>query len=349
VVLYSLNIKKYEISKIFTMLLLLFLADSVFSGEKINVLKPAHDVMWSVKKIAVLKFENNDYLTNLFIVRLNQYKFFEILPPEGIETKLQNRSITQKDLENADVIKQICAALQVDGIFSGTIIQHEVSPDEHGSRQIKKNIWTGNYERDADGKIIEELVEGEVVKKKLFEERTINQKYIIRKGSVSIAFSLLDGKTGFQSISTTLTKVYDSGIVPEEKINSLPAEEKILRDLSNEILFDFAEYIRPKSVTIKRDIEDGEGLIDEGKVYATSNLWKEAIETWQKAERISPNNSAVYYNLGLAYEAKCEYEEAEVYYKKALLLKDKNLYKDAIKDLRKGWELKEKKLKEENR
>jgi len=57
---------------------------------------------------------------------------------------------------------------------------------------------------------------------------------------------------------------------------------------------------------------------------AESNLWDEALFRWKKALAENPNDAAAYNNLGVAYERKGLWEEAEEAYLNALKLDPNN-------------------------
>lgn len=327
----------------FVLLLIVLFFGKSYASEKIKIFKPAQDILWGIKKLAITEFKNqaDQNIESLLLERLKQTKYFHVLSSQEIKATLAEKKLASDSLSQlADVLR----ILEIDGIVSGEIKAYHVEPDEHGTEKIKKAIWTGEYERDQFGKIIEENINGQPVKKKKFEEKLVEQKYRIRKGVVHVIFNVIAGKSGKRILTSSITKNYNSGKVPEEEVKSLPSADLILKNLSVEAVNELLKQISPKLIQVKREIESGEGFIDEGKAYALSNLWTAAIETWLKAEAMFPNNSAVYYNLGLAYEAQGEYEKAEIYYKKAYLLKGKKLYQKAIDNLRKGREKKEKLL-----
>jgi len=59
---------------------------------------------------------------------------------------------------------------------------------------------------------------------------------------------------------------------------------------------------------------------------AESNLWDEALFRWEKALEADPNDAAAYNNLGVAYERKGLWQEAEKAYLQALKLAPNNKY-----------------------
>jgi hypothetical protein len=68
-------------------------------------------------------------------------------------------------------------------------------------------------------------------------------------------------------------------------------------------------YGRPESATSQLHF---------GVDMARRGLWSEALFRFHQAERLDPNNSRVYNNLAVAYEAIGEYQKALEYYQRAL-------------------------------
>jgi len=61
---------------------------------------------------------------------------------------------------------------------------------------------------------------------------------------------------------------------------------------------------------------------------AKMGLWNESIMRWKRVVEIQPNNPQVYNNLGVAYEAKGDMENALMAYNKAIELDpENNVYK----------------------
>jgi tetratricopeptide (TPR) repeat protein len=141
-----------------------------------------------------------------------------------------------------------------------------------------------------------------------------------------------------------ISKHYNSGQIPDEQIKSLPSENDVLFDLSRQAITEFIDTIKPRLTEVRRPVKNGVGYIEEGRIYALDNLWKEAIDSWFKAVQISPNEADIHYNIGLAHEALGEYEKAEEYYRRAQLILDDKLYQDALDNIAEAREKKKKKL-----
>lgn len=69
----------------------------------------------------------------------------------------------------------------------------------------------------------------------------------------------------------------------------------------------------------KQNLEGKETqLIELAKFYFLNSKYDEAINELNKVLEINPGNSEAYYNLGLIYENKNQYEKAREMYEKAL-------------------------------
>ena len=114
----------------------------------------------------------------------------------------------------------------------------------------------------------------------------------------------------------------------------LKPKAQILTDLSKDLCKKFVHMIAPHTVTESWYIESGDERIKQGKKYAESGLWPEAMEVWSAAIRENPDDPAGYYNLGLAYEVQGDLDKAEEYYGRALNLKMDDHYMKAIARVR---------------
>lgn len=77
---------------------------------------------------------------------------------------------------------------------------------------------------------------------------------------------------------------------------------------------------------------------------AKMGLWNEAIMRWERIIEIDPKNSKAYNNLGVAYEAKGEFDKARLAYQKALELEPNNkVYLNNYMKFKRNYERTEKK------
>ncbi len=321
-----------------------YLFSRTATGENLKFLKPADDLLWGIQRVTIVEAAHEKcpgvHLANLIQAGLKSTNYYDMVTDE--ESRVEDLRIPEKAIESG-------SRLKVDGIMLVSIDSCEIAPDEEGMEKVLKKIWTGEYERDENGSIIEENIDGVLVQKKKYIEKLVEQRYRIRRAWLSAQFRFIDASLGKPILTKAMVKTYDSGKVTEDAYKAMIAPERIMRNLSIEMADAFLRIILPGTSTVNRTVEPGEGFIDEGRTYAIGDLWKEAIEAWGKAERTFPNNSAVYYNLGLAYEAIGMYVRAEDYYRKAILLNKKKLYLKSLENLQSARELRNKKLQKDSR
>lgn len=77
----------------------------------------------------------------------------------------------------------------------------------------------------------------------------------------------------------------------------------------------------PKECTTK---SQEECIIELGKFYFLNGKYDAAIAEFEKARKFDPKNAELYYNIGIAYEAKNEISMAKDMYLKCLELNDKH-------------------------
>ena len=170
----------------------------------------------------------------------------------------------------------------------------------------------------------------------------------LEQDSLALARHIVDVIVDQKGEDVVLIDIRDISILADcfviGGVTSTRHTKAIIEDIRKGIKDTFS--IRP--ILIEGEADSGWVLMDYGNVivhlftpemrayYDLEGLWVDAIDVWQRAERVFPDNSAVYYNLGLAYEALGRYDEAEDYYGKANLLNGKKLYRAAVKKISEG-------------
>lgn len=316
---------------------------SCSSGIKLQFQKPAGKQYIGIRQLVIAPCEGKDdaklicnYLTSL--LKQNDYLF--LCDRNQFSTALEQIQLTYEKIKQLDSINQYAILPNVDAIVFSELKSIEILPDELGVEKVEKSVWTGEYERDQNGQIIEEMSpSGEKLRKKKIKFEMVNQHFRVRSAKMSVNFQLIDLKKGTSLFSQDLIENYTSGKIIKEESQPIPTDDEIKRTLAQNIVVKFLGYVEPKRITVKRSIEKGTALIDSGAVYAKTGRWLQAQEIWSEAEKAFPTDARIYYNLGLAAEAQGDYNAAEIYYKKAALLNaKKKLYEKAVKNIRKVWQ-----------
>lgn len=310
------------------------------SGKRLRFYQPVQQNLIGIKQLVVAPCDGSEdsalICSNLTSI-IKQVDYFALFDQNEFTAVLQQQQLSYEDIKQADSLLQIGVLLDLDGIIFADLKSVEIFPDEQGVATEEKSVWTGEYERDPNGNIIEEISEtGERVKKKKYKLQKVDQPYRIRKAKMQAAFSLINLKKGGLLVSRELTEDYSSSKIITDEFQQYPSDEEIKSILARQIVNKFFYDFAPKNILVKRAVEKGTALIDSGVVHARAGNWKQAQQFWNQAQKNQPTDARVYYNLGIASEAMGDYDLAASYYKKATLLNPKKkLYQTAFENLKK--------------
>jgi hypothetical protein len=219
--------------------------------------------------------------------------------------------------------------LGVQALIFGEVTTYNAE-DKQGNEKVKKQVWTGEYETDKDGNIVEEEgLFGMKYKQKKFKEQFVNEPFVVRSATVAVHFRVVDVNTGHLVAIKSASSSYNEKATGTEEIGKLPDKQQILGNLSCKVVRTFVPHIAPYYTKAIKEFEKGTGASKQAVKMAQNNLWDEALEIFQKEVRTNPTPSN-YYNLGVCYEALGMYDNAEEQYKNAVNLKPKDSYIEAL-------------------
>ncbi len=318
---------------------------SCSSGIKLQFHQPAGKDLIGIRNLVVAPCQglgDVDLVCSYLTSQLEQNNYFLLFDRNNFSLSLEQNHLTYENIKQLDSLSQVAELAVVDGVLFSELKSLEIPTDEEGVEGVKKTVWTGDYERDKNGEIIEEISpNGEKTKKKKFSLQTVDQHYRIRNAKMIVSFQLIDLKKGSAIFSQELTANYTSGKIIKEEEQAIPSDDDIKQALAQDIVNRLLDKIEPRLISVKRPIEKGVALIDSGAVYAQAGRWNQAQQVWNEAEKLLPVDARIYYNLGLAAEALGDYSVAEIYYKKAELLNPKKkLYHKAVNNIRKMGQIK---------
>jgi curli biogenesis system outer membrane secretion channel CsgG len=301
----------------------------------LNVTKPAQYDVSDIKRIAVVDFKgpknSGELVASKFVSSLWKTRYFSILERKQLQTILEEHALQMSGIINDSTAVEFGRLLGVDGLIFGEIFDYSVK-DTKGTEKVKEKVWTGEYEKDKNGKIIYEGTGKIKTKKKKYKEAMVNKKFIRRNVNVGINFRMVSVETGEIRASDSKTRSFSKKYSVEE--GKLPPAKSILNNLSNNIVASFVPLISPHRVQISRTFEKGNDAIGLGIEMAQNNLWDKAKDIWNSEADKNPKNSAAQYNLGIAYEVLGDLVSAEYSYEKALDIEPKDLYMQALSNVR---------------
>jgi tetratricopeptide (TPR) repeat protein len=316
---------------------------SCSSGIKLQFQQPAQKVLIGIRSLVIAPCEDSDdaaLICNYLNSLLKQQDYFSLYDSNQFSSALEQMQLSYEKIKQLDTLSQVAILPGVDAIIFSVLKSIEILSDELGVDQVQKSVWTGEYERDQNGQIIEEISStGEKLRKKKIKLETVDQHFRVRSAKLNVAFQLIDLKKNKLILSQQLVENYTSGKIIKEESQPIPTNDEIKRILAQNVVAKFLGQISPKNIMVKRPIEQGTALLDSGAVHANANRWRQAQEIWSEAEKALPTDARIYYNLGLAAEAQGDFDSAHTYYQKAVLLNPKKkLYQKAAENIRKVWQ-----------
>ncbi|MCP4631695.1 MAG: tetratricopeptide repeat protein [candidate division Zixibacteria bacterium] len=304
---------------------------------KISVLKPSKVDMSNHRNIAIADFRGDGNSGRTIATKLTSQLFksdyFSIMERSQIEELLAEQSLGLTGAVDPETAAELGKVLGVQAIIFGEVGAYRVE-DESGTEKIKKRIWTGEYEKDDNGKIIYEKTLFGKSKKKKYKEEFVDEPYIVRSGTVQVSFRVVDVETAVLLAAETGSRDYSKKATGTNDIGRLKPKDAILSSLTDQAISQFVPVISPHSVEVTKKFEKGSDLTKRAVKLAQSGLPEKAVPIFEKEAETNPSEKT-FYNLGLCYEILGRYDDAEVEYDRAVTLEPKTLYIEALKSIRK--------------
>lgn len=305
----------------------------------VSRIKPAEVSMGGIRTLALLKFEGRfgETVRSDFYNKLSEVPHFNLIDTSRINALDQ---VIYDQVDDPRFLPSL-EDLHADGVITGRVTSN--INDIRGRDQVQMQEGTGRYKKEKN--IFGKLVDVEIKKTVL---RPV--PYVIRQASLTTDFKVFNLKTK-QIIATGKVtqnynqkfggdKEYALSILGGMKLSALPAPNQTLNELSASVASRLVAKISPTEITETIEFYDGgkfgyggHDMIKRGIEFAKRGLWDEAKAIWQDVIKAEPNNSAAYYNLGLAHESVGDLENlkiARTMYKKAARYGDNKLYLNAM-------------------
>ncbi len=302
----------------------------------LKVMSPAEVNIQGIRRLAVLDFRGPEHsgqaVASKLITKLWESNFYTLVERSELQQILDEHALSVNGMVDVTTAVEAGKLLGVDAIVLGEVIQYQVE-DTREFRKVKKKVWTGEYERDAEGNIIyEKTLFGGKVKKKKYKEVLVTEEVVTRDGTVTIGWRLVDVRTGEIRAAKQVSHSYHRSAVTGEA--KLPARGEVLNQLLDECVDDIVKMLVPHEVQVTVQFETGTEAVNRGIELAKSGLWDKAVAQWQTAVQANPGDPSGWYNLGIGYEALLQLDKAEKAFDRAVSLKPKKLYIQALKRVR---------------
>ncbi len=298
---------------------------------RITVIRHAEVSLQGIRTLAILKFDG--------------------MHEEMVRKALYNKIIEAQNLNKIDEIRVIdieragfenFEELHADGVISGRVTAS--IKDVHGTEKVKIQEGTGEYKEGEN--VFGQEAEVEI-------QRTIVKEvpYVMRHGNIIVDFNIVNLKTKQRIFADEVSEEYKEKFGGENeyrsylgsKMSQLPSQNRTMEGLADKLASRIVAKIFTTEITRVVEFDNGSNKyamgiggnkkVKEGIKCAKNGEWEKGIEIWKDVLNTEPENSAAFYNLGIAYEKIGDLENlkiAQKMYKKAVKYGDKEIYLDAL-------------------
>jgi curli biogenesis system outer membrane secretion channel CsgG len=276
-------------------------------------MRPAAVNLSGMNQIAVGHIEGRggQVIADTLSEQLLETNYFEVMNPAGLGRVLKESNldlINLIGLINPDTAAKFRGLLGVDIIVTGKVVDFNCT--QRNTRSEPK--------KGKDGK---------------------DHQTFYKKGTAMVTTSfritnLTDGNIVF---SKAISRRAEATTSAEDRWPGNPDQRALLNKAARAAVASFVREIAPYSeyVTVRLAKNETKLLeMENGINYARAGQWGNAAEEFEAAVRKEPSNQGAWYNLGLAYEYTCQFNEAESAFKKASSIKPCKQCVDEINNVR---------------
>jgi hypothetical protein len=284
-----------------SMFALAFSATGCAPKAKLMVWRPAELDVAGIGRIAVVDFQGEGdtgaIARSAVLSQLAENRHYTLVDQTEL-ARVQPAAFTQGLPAEAAAIEAARHA-GVDAILTGQVVSYSA---EDNIQQDHHITIAGAGGASSNGSKAGGLGIG-------FDTNTLHE----RDASVSLAFKLIDVRTGEIRDARQVSHSYEARVVNGE--GAMPGRERILSDLlrkcSNDVVAAVAPHRVPVQVVLARQYwGNGLNALRSGNALAKSGDWAGAEAAWQDALKENPQNHAAHHNLALACEARGDFDGA---------------------------------------
>ena len=307
----------------------------------ITLIRHAEVSLQDIRTLAIIKFDG------MYEELVRKALYNKIIEVQNLNNKLDYIrviNIDQNSFEHFDDdinFSPDFEGVHVDGVISGRVAAG--IKDIHDTEKVKIQEGTGEYKKDKN--VFGQEAEVEI-------QRTIVKEvpYVIRQANIIVDFNIFKLKTKQRIFTDKVSEEYKKKFGGENEYRSylgsrmsqLPSQNQTLEELSDKVASRIAAKIFTTEITRIVEFDNGSKYVmgiggnkkvKEGIKCAKNGEWEKGVEIWKDVLNTEPENSAAFYNLGIAYENIGDLENlkiAQKMYKKAVKYGDKEIYLDAL-------------------
>lgn len=313
---------------------------------RITVVRHAEVSLQDIRTLAIIKFGG------MYEELVRKALYNKIIKVQSSNNKLHYIrviNIDQNSFEHFDDdinFSPYFDGAHVDGVISGRVAAS--IKDVHDTEKVKIQEGTGEYKKGKN-------VFGQEAKVEI--QRTIVKEvpYVMRQANIIVDFNIFKLKTKQRIFTDKVSEEYKEKFGGEneyrsylgKRMSQLPPQNQTLEELSDKVASRIVAKIFTAEITRIAEFDNGSNKyamgiggnkkVKEGIKCAKNWEWEKAVEIWKDVLNTEPENSAAFYNLGIAYENIGDLENlkiAQKMYKKAVKNGDKEIYLDAMQRIK---------------
>ena len=268
---------------------------------KMMVLRPAELDVAGIGRIAVVDFQGQEgtgqIARSAVLAQLAENRHYTLVDQTEL-ARIQPAAFTQGLPDEAAAIAAARSA-GVDAVLTGQVVSYSaedtVQQDHHISIAGAGGASTKGDKAGGFGIGL--------------DTNTLHS----RDASVSLAFKLIDARTGEIRDARQVSHSYEGRVVNGE--GEMPGRERILSELlgkcSRDVVAAIAPHHERAQVVLARQYwGNGLNALRLGNALAKTGDWTAAEAAWKEALKNNPQNHAAHHNLALACEARGDFDAA---------------------------------------
>ncbi len=270
-------------------------------------------------RVAVVDFEDTakpgrgQAVGSRLVAELGSQGYYQVLERARIQAVMKEHAFNLTGAVDPSTVRELGGLLGVDAIITGEILAYDVQTTKR-TEKVERKEGTGQYEEvEKTNPFTKKKYR---VKEEIMKTVLVDEDRFDKTGTVSVNYRMIDIASGQVVVSKAHTQSYQKTL----KKNTV-SDEEILSELLAAVTKAFVAEISPHYITVaKRLLASKSDPKNMGQLYAKQGLWPRALEIWERAAAQSPQDPALWHNIGVGYEALGKIEAAEQAYLKALQL-----------------------------
>lgn len=287
--------------------------------------QPAEVDVAGINRVAVMDFsgETGSAVALALAGRLWENEFYRVVDRTELMGRIQTAGYEDSQSIPPGDVLQLAKSAGLDGIILGDVLEFHCEDDVRRSTEFR---WRSTSDDEPESRSFGRSV-GFQRKEKM-----------VRKGNVTIAFRLVDVKTGEVRASREVTREFRG-----EKLDDgdeLPAPREVLATLTRQCLDDVVEMLAPHETECHIRLATCDfwtkcrGEVRRGVRLAEQGEWEQARQAWLRVVELDPENHAALFNLAVAAAHLQDYCEAEDFAMQSLRIQHKECYTRGLESIR---------------